>query len=82
MNTSLLSLVDRLTHKLDPLSAALDAVIEHLIPQQASNACSGIVCYKACVGPSKIEYFYAPSGYWCVHGGITCSASFYDPVDC
>ncbi len=82
MNTSLLSRVDCLIHKLGPISATVDAVIEHLVPQETASACSGLVCYSECVAPSKLAKHYSTSSSACRQGIITCTQVFFDPVDC
>ncbi len=82
MNISLLSLVDRFTQKLGPISSTIDAVIGHIVPQKTASACSGVVCYTECVGIHKIAFHYAPTAHWCAQGVVTCTAVFFDDQDC
>lgn len=86
MSTSVLSLVDRLTQKLGPISAALDATVEHLVPQKTASACSGIYCGGTCSYPGPncgcgtLIYHYSTAWQYCQAGIYTCGGSI--PGDC
>jgi hypothetical protein len=86
MDTSVLSFVDRLTQKLGPISAALDATVAHLVPQKTASACSGILCYTLCNfschnGFYNVTQYYSTSPTGCKLGGITCQNNILCPPD-
>jgi hypothetical protein len=84
MKTSLLSLVDRFTQKLGPLSSTIDAVVGHIVPQKTASACAGQWCDFWCssdaCGTGQHAYYkrYAQNGGGCFNGIYTC----YEFISC
>lgn len=80
MSTTLLSLVDRLTQKVGPVSYALDTIVGRLVPQKTASACSGVHCGFLCTNQSCAGGFfkcdlYSISGGGCVSGFYTCQTN-------
>lgn len=87
MSTSWVSHVDRLTKNLGPISATLDAVVEHLIPQKTASACPGVWCGEGCYPENSCKYgiaYYNTYGYSradCFNYGPAC-VSEITPISC
>jgi len=76
---STLSVIDRASSKLGPISSLLDKIVERVVPTVTASACRGSYCFTACGG--RCGHFLAGTAYYstaprgCEQGIYTCSVS-------
>lgn len=86
MNNTVLSVVDRFTHKLGPVNSLVEKLVERIVPQQAASACGGVLCYSVCSGAACGNYgetlhyhYYAANAGGCIYEQYICIST---PCDC
>lgn len=88
MSTTLLTLVDRFTQKLGPISSTIDSIVGHIVPQKTVSACTGVFCGNFCLSAPctclyELAAFYAQNGGACLPGVYSCHQGIgCDPVCC
>jgi len=78
---SALSIVDRASSKLGPLSSLLDTFVERVVPNVSASACTGALCKETCSGVRCGHFlvghrFYSINAAGCNNHFYTCVASF------
>lgn len=84
LTESTLSVIDRASAKLGPLSSLLDKFVERVVPTTTASACFGIFCEAACDTGQRCNanhrtyghYYYATSPSHCTQGKWSCITRF------
>jgi hypothetical protein len=84
LTDSTLSVIDRASSKLGPLSSLLDKLVERVIPTTTAAACSGAFCGAFCDTVQRCNSAHLTYGHYrygfnsrsCQEGIIKCSIRF------